>query len=202
VALLLGVALGDRNFWTHMQPYYDLTNLNSYQGVDPARMRGQELMDAGRVLFVPGTRLDLSRSMGFKNQDTYCVAPITGGAVQGNPPLASYDFFAVGKNCCSGNAADFKCGLYNHPSAHGGVRLVRDEERAFYRLAVQQAQSAFAIKAVHPLFFHWVVDPMDEVASFRQQAYQFYLTAMFSHFGFQLVLVVIAVLSFAQKGAF
>jgi len=199
VALVLAVALGNRNFWTNMQPYYDITALNSYQGVDPARMRGQELMDAGRVLFVPGTKLDLNRSMSFRNQETYCVAPITGGAVSGDVPLAAYDFFAVGKDCCSGNAADFKCGAYDDPHARGGVRMVRDEDRGFYRLAVQQAQSAYSLKAIHPLFFHWVEDPVAEVKVYRQQAYKWYLTGMFIHFGCQIILVTIAVFAFTQR---
>lgn len=200
VALSFAMSAGDYNYWSYMQPYYDLTNLNSYQQVDPARMRGQELMDAGRVEFVPGTHLDLKRAMSFKNADTYCVAPITGGLVEGNPPLASYDFFAVGKNCCPGDGGAFKCGAYGEADARSGVRLVQDADRAFYRLAVQQAQSTFDIKSIHPLFFRWVRDADEEVNLYRQEAFQHYLGGMFLYFAFQLLLVALAGTIFAKLG--
>merc|ERR550537_1829450 len=79
------------NFWYNMQPFYDIENLNTYPSVNPARERGQQLMDAGRVYFADGTGLDMKKAMGFKNLDLYCVCPI----VNGNAQLASYDFWAV-----------------------------------------------------------------------------------------------------------
>lgn len=200
LAFVMAVGVGNRNFTGNMQPYYDLTSLNTYAGVDPARMRGQELMDAGQLTFVEGTRLDLVRSMAFKNQETYCVVPITGGSVEGNPPLTSYDFFAVGKNCCEGSKNEFQCDGYNSPEARAGVRLVRDEERAFYRLAVQQAQSAFGIRATHPLFFHWVVDPMTSISEYRRDGFKWYMTGMIGHFVFQLLLVWAATYFFSKIG--
>lgn len=198
VALILAVAVGNENFWSNMEPYYDVVNLNTYADVDPARVRGQEIMDAGRVTFVAGSRLDLNRSMGFKNMETFCIAPITSGSVEGNAPLASYDFFAVGKDCCTGNSADFKCDAYDRRDAKAGVRLVRDGDRAFYRLAVQQAQSAYSIKATHPLFFHWVLDPVASTEEYRRSGLKMYLLGMFGHFGFQLLLVAGAVSAFSK----
>lgn len=198
VAIGVAVPLGNHNFWASSQVFFDITALNSYNGVDPARMRGQELMDAGRVMFVNGTRLDLTRAMGFRNVETYCVAPITGGAVVGNPPLAAYDFWAVGKDCCSSNSADFRCGEYNNLEARAGVRLMRDEDRAFFRLAVQQAESAYGIKATHPLFFHWVRDPVAETFQYQQGAFQTYMVAMFAFFAFQCVLVYIGASVFCK----
>mmetsp|Transcript_122139 Transcript_122139/g.353130 ORF Transcript_122139/g.353130 Transcript_122139/m.353130 type:complete len:338 (+) Transcript_122139:95-1108(+) len=198
VAVGLAVPFGNRNFWANSQIFFDITALNSYNGVDPSRMRGQELMDAGRVLFANGTHLDLSRSMGFRNVDTYCVAPITGGAVVGNPLLASYDFWAVGKDCCSSNSADFRCGEYNNAEARAGMRLMRDSDRAFFRLAVQQAESAYGIKATHPLFFHWVRDPVAETYQYQQSAFQMYTVGMFGYFVLQVVLVFIGASVFSK----
>ena len=37
-----------------MQPFYDVENLNTYPSVNPAREKGQQLMDAGRVYFADG----------------------------------------------------------------------------------------------------------------------------------------------------
>lgn len=199
VALLCAVSLGNRNFWNNMQPYYDLKGLGTYTGVDPQKMRGQELMDAGQVTFSGGTQLDLARSLGFRNQDTFCVAPISSTMAGSSSPLASYDFWAVGKNCCSGNIGDYHCGKYSNKRARAGVRMVRDEDRAFYRLAVQQAQSAFNIKSVHPLFFHWVEDPNAEIERDRLNGYRFVLIGMFGFFGFQMTLVTFFALFLSRK---
>jgi len=196
ISWCLGVVLGDLNFWTYMQPYYDYTSLNDYFYVDPSRMRGQQVMDVARVYFVNGTSLDLRRSMGFKNLDTYCVAPIT---VNGQP-LASYDFWAVGLNCCTGNMNDFTCGEYNNPAARGGLRLLRDDQRAFYRLAVQQAEAMYNLKAVHPLFFYWNEDPVKEMESFRDEGFRFYMIGMLVHFGWQCFAVGLAAAGFGKLG--
>jgi hypothetical protein len=40
------------------------------------------------------TKLDTTKSRGFKSLNLYCVAPI----VNGDTKLATYDFWAVGKN--------------------------------------------------------------------------------------------------------
>jgi len=198
LAWLLGVVAGDVNYFQHMNPYYDLSNLNTYPNVDPSVMRGQQLMDAGRISFSPGSNLDLSRSMGFKNLDLYCVAPIVGG----NDPkhISSYDFWAVGMNCCSGSRADFHCGEFNNPRAAAGLRLMRDDQRAFFRLAVQQAEAAYNIKAHHPLFFHWMRDPIAEVAAYSDEGYKYYLLGIFTHFIFQLFMVACACLIFSKMG--
>jgi len=195
-AWLAAIVLGDLNFWHNMQRYYDTRNLNTYPSVDPSRMRGQQLMDAGNIIFTEGSRLDLTKSMGFKNDDVYCVAPIT----TGDDPLATYDFWAVGINCCSGNAADFHCGEFNNPRAQAGLRLMRDDQRAFFRLAVQQAESAYNVQAVHPLFFHWLQDPVAEVNSYQDDGFKYYLLGMFTHFAVQLFLVVVGVLAFSKIG--
>jgi len=155
-------------------------------------------MDAGRISFSEGSKLDLSRSMGFKNLDLYCVAPI----VSGNDPkhIASYDFWAVGLNCCSGSRADFHCGEFNNPRAAAGLRLMRDDQRAFYRLAVQQAEAAYNIKSHHPLFFIWMHDPIAAVAAYMDEGYKYYLLGIFAHFIFQLFLVACACMIFSKMG--
>lgn len=187
VAFVCGIVAGHSNFDSYMKPYYDLTHMASYKDVNTNDDLGQQLMDAGQVQFAKGTALDLSRSMGFKNHDIYCVAPIV---TKGNPhqPL-SLDFWAVGKNCCSGSqGSGFACGQWG--AEKGGLRVVRDEERAFYRLAVQQAESAYQIKAIHPLFFHINDAAADHFEHGLREGYRNFTIGMFAYFGFQLILVV------------
>eukprot|EP00928_Gymnodinium_smaydae_P055803 TRINITY_DN39278_c0_g1_i1.p1 TRINITY_DN39278_c0_g1~~TRINITY_DN39278_c0_g1_i1.p1 ORF type:complete len:339 (-),score=65.60 TRINITY_DN39278_c0_g1_i1:71-1015(-) len=197
--LALGLAVGVGEYsWNAggMGGLYNMGNLNDYNHVDPARMRGQQLMDAGVVQFVEGTFLDLKLSMGFRNTDVYCVAPITSVTT----PLQSYDFWAVGKNCCSGMAADFQCGQYQNSQARAGLRLMDDADRPFFRLAVQQAQATHGIRSEHPLFFWWVQDPASEYAGMYMQGWRTYFGSMVGHFIMQLVLVSCAVGTFASGG--
>merc|ERR1719183_3474586 len=144
-------------------------------------------MDAGSVNFVNTTFVNTKMGMGFRNDEVYCVAPIT--SVQ--EPLASYDFWAVGMNCCSGAAADFQCGDYNNPHAHAGLRWMKDSQRAFFRLAVQQAEATYGIHAQHPLFFSWVQDPVAEQNSYRADGMKFYTLGMFGYFFIQLFFVAV-----------
>jgi len=196
VAVTMGALLGDMNFWYNMQPFYDIENLNTYPNVDPSREKGQQLMDAGRVYFTSGARLNDKYAMGFKNLDLYCVAPI----VVGDETIASYDFWAVGLNCCSGVASDFRCGEFNNLHARSGLRLMRDDQRPFFRLAVQQAEAAYNIKATHPLFFYWMQDPVAEMNSYRDDGFKYYLLGIFTHFAFILFCVVVCVVMFSKIG--
>jgi len=196
IAVVAGPVMGSNNFTDNMEPYYSLQNLNDYSSVDPTRMRGQQMMDAGRVQFLPGATLDLSKAYAFQNVDTYCVAPIsvTNPALGGPTPLASYDFWAVGINCCGGNSSktvNFKCGAYNSATAHEGLRLMADEPRAFLRLAVQQAESAHMIKATHPLFFYWTTDCLGEMHGYLEKAYRTFAIGMIGFFVIQLGFVYI-----------
>ncbi|CAK9035441.1 Pentatricopeptide repeat-containing protein [Durusdinium trenchii] len=195
VAFALGLSTGSFNYSEHMRGIYDVQSLNAYVEVNPATMRGQELMDAGRVQFVSGANVDLNLADGFKNTDVYCVAPITLNGAS----LASYDFWAVGKNCCSDKLADFRCGAYKSQGLKGGVRITDDVDRDFYRLAVQQAQSAHAIKAIHPLFFEWTENSFDQMMEDERAGYQVFLMSMLGHFIFQAILVAIAVTCFTKN---
>merc|ERR1712217_485151 len=158
----------------NMSPYFDIQNLATYPSVDPTNYRGQQLMDAGQINFVPGTHLDLTKSMGFENLETYCVAPVTIGT-GANASLPYYDFWAVGLNCCSGHVPDFHCGEYNNPKASSGLRLMRDDLRAFFRLAVQQAEAAYNIDAGHPVFLYWMQEPSTEIEAYQDDGYKYFL---------------------------
>jgi len=199
IAWALSVFLGHVNFFTHMQPYYDIQNLNVYHNVDPELKKGQQLMDAGKVVFVPNAHIDLKRAWSFKNLENYCVAPISTVDANGTMMnLPHYDFWAVGINCCGGNGEGFSCSKTINSKAHAGLREMRDDLRPFFRLAVQQAQAAHAISARHPLFFFWVEDPIREVHDYEGEGYKYVLLGLCAHFSLQLLFVVGAALTFAK----
>merc|ERR1719330_1963507 len=123
----------------------------------------------------------------------YCVAPIARGTAP------TYDFWAVGTNCCS-KQGSFRCGSYRNHMARGGLRWLRSADRPYFRLAVQQAEATYNISAVHPLFFDWVEDPQETVQTWRAAAMHSFLSGVFSHFVFQAFCVVCATLIFSKIG--
>jgi len=195
IAYSLAIILGDANFWCNMQPYYDIQNLNTYRSVDPSAVSGQQLMDAGHIFFSNSTKLDLRKSGGFRTMHgLWCVAPVTSG----DTPLSSYDFWAVGRDCCSGTAPDFHCGEYKGRE-RAGLRLMDDEQRAFFRLAVQQAEATFHIKASHPVFLYWMADPVAETEAYRDSGLKHFTVGLLLHFSFQLCCVSFATYAFSNK---
>ncbi|CAK9022604.1 Hypothetical protein SCF082_LOCUS15855 [Durusdinium trenchii] len=65
VVLLMVCAAMCRVQWLrkgYMKKYYSITDLDFYDNVNPARSFGKEMLDAGRVIFTKGSRLDYHRS--------------------------------------------------------------------------------------------------------------------------------------------
>eukprot|EP00927_Polykrikos_kofoidii_P079593 TRINITY_DN76382_c0_g1_i1.p1 TRINITY_DN76382_c0_g1~~TRINITY_DN76382_c0_g1_i1.p1 ORF type:complete len:303 (+),score=30.69 TRINITY_DN76382_c0_g1_i1:161-1069(+) len=198
LAFILAMVIGEWNYSNNFANFFAMDHLNDYSMVDPAKMRGKQMMDAGAVNFIQNAFVDTRLAMGFRNDDLYCVAPITSTST----PLASYDFWAVGINCCAGTPGDFLCGDIQKPSAHGGMRLMKDSQRSFFRLAVQQAQAAYQIRAEHPLFFHWLEDPSASLSDYQANGWKYYLLSAFAYFFFQLVLVLLALIFFIKIAAY
>eukprot|EP00434_Breviolum_minutum_P016246 symbB.v1.2.014317.t2/scaffold1020.1/size145545/5 len=197
-AVLVAAACGEWNYRTYNESVYDLQNMNAYPDVNPAELKGQQLMDAGRLYFASETALDLKKAMSFKNGETYCVAPI----VLGKHQMPSYDYWAVGVNCCPGQSPDFRCGEYNNGHARAGLRLMRDDERPFYRLAVQQAEAAYNIRAEHPMFFHWVQDPVAMINERADAGVRFVFKSVGCFFVFNFFCVSCAIIVFSKFSSY
>jgi len=193
-AWLSAVILGDFNFHFNMKPFYDVRQLNNYPAVDPAKYGGQQLMDAGMIEFTPGTKLLPQKSMGFKDGDVYCVAPI----VSGSTNQSTYDFWAVGVNCCSGRVPDFECGEYSNLHSMKGLRLMDQEKREMFRLVVTKAEAEFNLKVSHPIFLYWLSDPESEVRAYQDDGWKYFVTVSFSFFCIQLAVLAVATIAFAK----
>lgn len=195
VAWGFGFYLAQLNYWNNTLPYQDLIQLSKHSNVDPAVMQGRQLMDVGQVTFVDGVKLDLTKAIGFKNMHEYCVAPIVHNA---DTPPESYDYWAVGMDCCTGGAKDYHCGAYDSKKTSAGLRLMRDDQRAFYRLAVQQAEATYSIKAEHPLFFYFVEDASGELNAYKAESYKYFLLGLLSFSMCQLILIIMGIFVFMK----
>ena len=80
VALVAGSIVGSVLATKHMKGYYDISSLDSYDNVNPARAAGKQLLDAGRIIFAKGSSLDLTRAMAQREGTgifffLLCIAP-------------------------------------------------------------------------------------------------------------------------------
>jgi len=160
IAVVAGVLKGLGIFRQFTNPYLSLQSMKvagmDGDGIDVGK-GGQAIMDAGIVRFLPSTSIDLAHTSHFMYKTLYCVAPLVkNGTV---PEAQSYDVWFVGKDCCSTATSDYRCGKWQDPAAMFGTRVTADQDIAFYRLAVQQAESVYGIMARHPVFFTQSINP-------------------------------------------
>jgi hypothetical protein len=201
LAVFLGWAMGTEIFNKYTLPYYMIKDLKVLGHMDASKELGQNVMDAGIVYFADGNKIDAARSWHFKQDSVYCVAPIikgeSGSAV---PETQSFDFWAVGKDCCSVSSSDFRCGAYNNPVARSAIRVLGKEDSRFFRLAVEQAETMYGIMATHPVFFEWSQDPLETVNSWNAKAFTSYVIAVIASFVVCLLGVSVASCKFAWLG--
>uniref|UniRef100_A0A7S4RKJ3 Uncharacterized protein n=1 Tax=Alexandrium monilatum TaxID=311494 RepID=A0A7S4RKJ3_9DINO len=187
-ASIAGIVVGMQN--SAMRGPYDIfTSMGMYFDVDPDEPRiSYQIADAGRVFFLPGARVETQMAKGFRSGSTYCVAPVSLGRTR---PRATYAFWAVGVDCCPGSGSDieFRCGDVSNPRAYAGMRLMDEGQRPFFRLAVQQAEATYKIRAPHPIFLHWVQDPIAEIHAYQDEGCKNFLLSICSFFVFQLFAV-------------
>jgi len=168
-AATLGLLLGDWLWLNRFAPHVELDRLQAYSRIDPNRVAGERLQDAGLVTFDASAGIDRARGGCFVNGETFCVAPILqGGELPEDgsdvPETGVYDFFMTGTNCCSCDGGrlgtEFRCGAWNEPGALGGVRVLNSHNRDFFMLAAQDWSATYGKATRHPLFFEWVDHPV------------------------------------------
>jgi len=159
ICVIWGIAAGLFNLHKYEAPYYTLLEMSvatgvNGTGVNPSVISGEDVMDAGLITFQAGSSFDGAKTWHFMKGTLYCVAPILGPGVS-VPLRQTYDFWAVGKDCCSITASDFRCGSWGSTQAHTGLREIDEADLKFYRLAVKQAESLYDVMAPHPIFLKW-----------------------------------------------
>jgi hypothetical protein len=162
---VLGALIGEYMWTTCFDPYFQLRALQMYKDVNPSRVPGERVQDAGLVDFSSFVEPDRGKGGCFMNKgNTYCIAPIVlGGEVgyglTGTPRTGSFDYFAVGINCCTCPNRDFQCGDWRNPLAQGGLRSLDYKSRPFYKLALDDWAASYNKASKNPLFFEWVQAP-------------------------------------------
>mmetsp|Transcript_84933 Transcript_84933/g.273332 ORF Transcript_84933/g.273332 Transcript_84933/m.273332 type:complete len:330 (+) Transcript_84933:132-1121(+) len=198
LAWLAGLILGSSNYAARMSPYYDLSGMGIAYNVSPGDLPGTRHLDASRVVFKEGSRVAEELSLGFKDGTTYCVAPIVAGNGTDGTKLASFDYWAVGINCCNPlPPATFWCGRSDltNPAAHGAVRWMGDSARGFFQLAIQQAEAEYGYQAVNPILYTWTKDPVADVEDMRSAGMDF-LMGLTVKFALLQAIFVIGVIFF------
>ena len=176
-ALIFAYWNGDSTYWNYMRPYDELSGLASYVNVDPSLAQGQSYMDSGSIYFKDGTFVSKQHAVAVKSGNVFCVAPIVrqplspqgsqGGDNFVTPPSGTIDFWAVGVDCCLPSGEEFNCAEVSSMKARSGVRLLRSDERGLFKLAVDQFSAKFNVRVAHPIFVHFVVDPLATVQGFQ-----------------------------------
>lgn len=201
LALAISMLGGEMNYQWHLASYYEFQDLAAYTDIDPMADKGQSYMDAGQMYFREYSKVDVEQMVVYRSHRVYCAAPILVTPVTNQdgkqdveraghfqlPQSSTVDFWAIGMDCCDQETRSFTCGAVGDSRARAGIRLLRDDVRPFYTLAVQewearlcplddntlqgrsQASPLICPRARHPLFFHWVVDPLLEVDNFFEK---------------------------------
>lgn len=189
VACFLGTALGYLNLSWNSIRYYDYISLRKAVDVDPGVWRGLQALDVGEIDFAKGTYVDKKMHSLWHKTKTYCVAPMTYG---NNTKLASYDFWAVGMDCCSAQADDFSCGqseFYQSSKGPAGLRVMDEAEIQGYMLAVEQASAAYNIQAQKPIFLYMMKSPYSKIKTYFEDAKTVAIVSFVCYFVMQSILV-------------
>lgn len=156
--IVVGACVGFTCYQLQLSHFWFLNDGHVYTNVLPSDPAAG-YVDAGKLLFTEDSRVDTSKSLGYQDGDTYCVAPIIDGSDTGD-----VEFWAAGVNCCAARG-NFICDDAFEPDARGGaiirsVSALSVDVRDKYALAVKQAEAAFEIASTaDPLFVRWVQDP-------------------------------------------
>jgi len=159
LAVFLGGVTGMNAEESYMSQFYAITFFSEYENV-LASTPGAAYSDAGKIWFAESSKVDIAKSIGFKEKMVYCAAPI----LDKNQGFKSVAFWAIGFDCCDAKG-NFKCGASD--SARGGVRAPPDgifaQDNGKFRKAIAQSAAVNGLEVDEDtILLHWVEDPDHE----------------------------------------
>lgn len=178
MAMLFGCLLGNHLWYNQIYPHTRIHRLQAYQEIDPARVGGVRLQDAGIVRFTEAADVDRLSIGCLKDKSTYCVAPILNNSHNlKETNYQQYDFFMAGTDCCA-CPGEFRCGDWDKASQLGGLRIIDSDARDFYKLAIEDWAAAYGKTTAHPIFLHWAHDPVAANNEIEDRGWRFFVLAL------------------------
>lgn len=156
--------------------------------------------DAGVIQFNPTSYVDSSMSVGFKDSELWCVAPITAPAapgMSGQPAGTVYGWWAVGTDCCE-ERARFRCGMATNPKAHMAMAVIPGSPlySENYKKAVKMAALLYGIAAApDPMFVMWTTNPDENINHMWETAVRWCQTAIIMFLAFPMLAGVFSVVA-------
>lgn len=171
LATVFGACFGHLN-WSQSMSYsehYD--GQRTYNNVLPTEAALSHL-DAGKIVFSGDSKLDLSKSMGYKDGSMYCLAPIVSGTAK------KIEYFAAGVDCCQAKGG-FECNDYDDKKAHSGLVYLKfgdqDKLNNFRQAAKKYADDQGVNVSQDALFVKWVENADDAAGSYSTSGLVFFI---------------------------
>lgn len=205
-----GAAVGWSIYEGSVLQYMSFSHNREYTNVLPSEPAAAH-SDAGIIRFAPGAHLDSTKAVGYKADQTFCVAPIM-DAKQG----VRVEYWAVGVDCCA-TRNDFQCDDAATPCPAGGCAglVLRAStmgspetdwassdstwptffasDRDLFSRAVELAEaSSDLVSAPNPIFVRWVQDPETARRQYSEDAWGYWLIATVSYGVLSLMLGTVA----------
>jgi len=197
LASVAGFDYGADNFAASVGPHAEYGDMAHFTDVDPDANISRAYIDAGLVTFRVGTMVKTDLSIGYKDGSVYCVVPITFN----NSVRQHYNYWAVGKDCCTGHPGDFHCGTRSDvlSEIYSGLRLLSESDRPKFDIALQQAEAHYGINASNSLLFYWSQDLNVSIEAFHTTAVQTCVFVVVGYLMFQTILAVCALFLYTQS---
>merc|ERR1719408_620737 len=94
---------------------------------------------------------------------------------------------------------DFRC-IESTSTSRSGLRVLDLQERQFYEFAVHQFTAKYGIHSAHPLFFHFVTDPLARIEALMLTATLNFHVAISYYVGFSLLLCALGQITLEGVG--
>lgn len=159
-ATVAGCVVGECVYSLFFMSYWRAGTLGAHFNVLPTEPAAVN-EDAGELSFSMSSRVDITKTVGYKDNSVYCVAPILD-----DTQAAQVQFWAAGVNCCEPRS-NFRCDDVEDASARSGVVIPPGTGGMFltpthekFQAAAQEAAAAYGLETPQdPIFVRWLLDP-------------------------------------------